>query len=86
ALFDYRVRDAAHVMLRHMAPELKAHQIAGWFPARPRWFDRILGDLKLESQPEPQDLGLMCVPFVHADATARMRERLYYTMGDGDLF
>jgi hypothetical protein len=86
ALFDYRVHDAAAVMLRHMAPELRAHRIVGWFPARPRWFDRILGDLQLAPAPEPQDLGLMCVPFVQADATARMRERLFYTMGDSDLF
>lgn len=86
ALFDYRVHDAAAVLLRHMAPELGARRIAGWFPARPRWFDRLLRDLKLDPAPEPQDLGLMCVPFVQADATARMRDRLYYTMGDSDLF
>lgn len=85
-LFDYRVHDAAAVMLRHMARELGVHRIAGWFPARPRWFDRILADLKLDFAPEPQDLGLMCVPFVQPDATARMQERLYYTMGDSDLF
>lgn len=86
ALFDYRVHDAAAVMLRHMASELGARRIEGWFPARPRWFDRLLTDLKLEPAPEPQDLGLMCVPFVQSDATARMRDRLYYTMGDSDLF
>lgn len=86
ALFDYRVHDAASVMLRHVAPVLGARRIAGWFPARPRWFDRVLRDLKLDPAPDPQDLGLMCVPFVHSDATARMRERLYYTMGDSDLF
>lgn len=86
ALFDYRVHDAAAVLLRHMAPELGARRIAGWFPTRPRWFERVLRDLQLESAPEPQDLGLMCVPFVQADATAQMRERLYYTLGDSDLF
>jgi hypothetical protein len=86
ALFDYRVRDAASVMLRHMAPVLGAQRIVGWFPARPRWFDRLLKDFKFELQAEPQDLGLMCVPFVHADAAERMRDRLFYTMGDSDLF
>jgi hypothetical protein len=86
ALFDYRVHDAAAVMLRHMAPELGARRIAAWFPPRPRWFDRLLHDLRFDFQPEPQNLGLMCVPFVQSDATDRMRQRLYYTMGDSDLF
>jgi hypothetical protein len=86
ALFDYRAHDAAAVMLRHMTPALGARRIAAWFPARPRWFDRLLHDLRFDFQPEPQSLGLMCVPFVQADATARMQQRLYYTMGDADLF
>lgn len=45
------------------------------------------GDLALpfEPRPEPQDLGLMCVPFQMSDAVERMRAAFRYTMGDSDL-
>jgi hypothetical protein len=39
-----------------------------------------------ESRPEPQDLGVMCVPFAMADAPERMASGFHYTMGDSDLF
>ena len=42
--------------------------------------------MHFETRPEPQDLALMCVPFARPDAVARMREALYYTWGDSDLF
>lgn len=86
ALFDYRVHDAAEVLLRQAVTDLGVERIAAWFPPRPRWFDRLLGDLKFVSEPEPQDLSLMCVPFVQKDAVERIRAALYYTMGDSDLF
>jgi hypothetical protein len=38
-----------------------------------------------EARPQPQDLGVMCVPFVMGDAVARMRSGFWYTMGDSDL-
>jgi hypothetical protein len=46
----------------------------------------LLTSLRLHLTPEPQNLGVMCVPFVDADAPARMANALYYSMGDGDLF
>ena len=39
-----------------------------------------------EPRPEPQDLGVMCVPFTMPDAPARMAAGFHYTMGDSDLF
>ena len=48
--------------------------------------DESLHTFGFEQRAEPQDLGLMCVPFTMPDATARMRESLYYTWGDSDLF
>lgn len=86
ALFDRRQPDAAEVLLRHVCGELKPRKVEAWFPARPAWWDAILRDLGFQSAPEPQDLSLMCVPFTMPDAAGRMRERLYYTMGDSDLF
>lgn len=86
ALFDPEFPDALEVLLRHVVPSYPVQTVEGWFPRRPRWFDTILTDLGFASPPEPQGLSVMCVPFAQADAVARMRQDLYYTWGDSDLF
>jgi hypothetical protein len=86
ALFDPRHEDAVEVMLRHVVPSYPVESIEAWFPPRPAWFDAVLKRLGFETRHEPQSLALMCVPWTMADATEAMRERLYYTMGDSDLF
>jgi hypothetical protein len=86
ALFDRRFPDTPEALLRHVAPQYGVDAIEGWFPPRPAWFASILDDLHFESRQEPQDLSVMCVPFTMADAVDRMRESLYYTMADSDLF
>ena len=73
----------AHVVEVDVYPVTAAE---GWFPPRPGWLDTALNEAGLETQPEPQDLSVMCVPFGVPDAVERIRERLYYTMGDSDLF
>jgi hypothetical protein len=86
ALFDPHFPDAVEVMLRHVVPSHAVKWIEGWFPPRPAWFDDALRSLGFEQRPEPQDLSLMCVPFVQASAVADMRRSLYYSWGDSDLF
>jgi hypothetical protein len=86
ALFDPRTPDAAEVALRHLVAAYPVTGIECWFPPRPAWFDGVLTALGFEVRPEPQDLSLMCVPWTFAGATEAMRERLYYAMGDSDLF
>ncbi|HEX2832924.1 MAG TPA: GNAT family N-acetyltransferase [Thermoanaerobaculia bacterium] len=86
ALFHPEFPDAVEVVLRHIVPSYPVRLIEAWFPPRPRWFDERLTGLGFRSEPEPQNLSLMCVPFVWKDVVARMREELYYTWGDGDLF
>jgi hypothetical protein len=86
ALFDPQRPRALEVLLRHVVPPYRAQRIDAWFPARPAWFDQQLRELGFVSQPEPQDLTLMCVPFDVPDAPARIAARLYYTYGDSDLF
>jgi hypothetical protein len=86
ALFDPDFPDAVEVALRHVVPSHPVTAIEGWFPPRPRWFDATLTSLGFETRSHPQDLSLMCVPFTWPGATARMREELYYTWGDSDLF
>lgn len=86
ALVDPEHDDAFDVMLRHVVPGYPVKQIEAWFPTRPVWFDTVLHRNGFVWTPEPQNLGVMCVPFAMADAVARMRATLYYTKGDSDLF
>lgn len=72
--------------LRHLASLYDVDTIDGWFPARPPWLAEVLTGYGLDLRPEPQDLALMSVPFMMPDAAQRMRESLFYGMGDGDLF
>jgi hypothetical protein len=65
---------SACILLRQAAD---GRPIEGWNP-------RPLPGFK--SRPEPQDLGVMCVPFTMPDAAERMRQSFVYTMGDSDLF
>jgi hypothetical protein len=60
-------------------------RIAGWFSPRPGWWLAALRELGFERRPQPQDLGLMCVPFLLPDAPALLA-RSYWTQGDSDLF
>jgi hypothetical protein len=73
-------------LLSQAVPRDGVERIEGWFPRRPAWFAAVLDRLKLIGKPEPQDLALMCVPFTMADAVERMRQDLYYTLGDSDLY
>lgn len=78
--------DAAEVALRHIVPPLGVDAVEGWFPRRPGWMDAILRGMGFRIRPEPQELSVMCVPFLWREAVARMRASLYYTWGDSDLF
>lgn len=78
--------EALEVALRHIVPSHPVDVIETWLPPRPEWLDRTLRELGFETRPEPQDLSVMTVPFTWPDAAARMRESLYYTWGDSDLF
>ena len=86
ALFDPRFEDAFEVLLRHVVPSQPVRVVDGWFPSRPVWFDRVLRQLRFENRPDPNDLALMCSPFQMTDAVEQMRDSLYYTLADSDLF
>ena len=72
--------------LRHLASVFPAGAVEMWCPSRPAWLHERLAESHLELQPEPQDLSLVVVPFVKRDTVETMRDRLYYTIGDSDLF
>ena len=86
ALFDPRHPSAIDVLLRHIVPSYPVGSIEAWFAGRPPWVAEALRKAGFAQTAEPQDLSVMCVPFVVSDATERIRQSLYYTMGDSDLF
>lgn len=88
ALFHPRHLGAAGDLLRH-ALALPEHRgietVEAWFPPRPAWFWPHLSKLGFSARPEPNDLALMLVPHLEKNAAELLRERFYYTLGDGDL-
>lgn len=86
ALFDPRHPEAMEVLLRHVVPSYPVRRIEAWFAPRPAWVGEALQRSGFRSAAEPQDLSVMCAPFVLSDATERIRQSLYYAMGDSDLF
>jgi GNAT acetyltransferase-like protein len=85
-LLDPDHADVLEPALRHLVSLYPAAGIEMWCPPRPRWMSEVIDSLKLARTAEPQDLSVMCVPFVDVQAPARIAESLYYTMSDGDLF
>jgi hypothetical protein len=88
ALFDPRHPAAVRQLLARVlaAPEHRqAKTVETWAASRPAgWQEQVTG-LGFESRPEPDDLGLVFVPFGE-DPEEDFRAHLYYTMGDSDLF
>ncbi len=88
ALFHPRHTAAAAAVLSRAAaePELTGCQRAvAWFAERPGWWRDHLVQLGFTTAPEPDDLGLVALADAEPDAIALLG-RMYYTMGDGDLF
>jgi hypothetical protein len=88
ALVDPRHRRAVSLLLARVLarPEHQGTRlIEGWLSTRPAWWDETVTALGFERRPEPQDLGVVYVPFAH-DPGEEFRRHLYYTWGDGDLF
>ena len=86
ALFEPRHADAVEILIRHVASSSPARRIEAWFPDRPQWFDATLSRLGFVTAPQPQGLAAVCVPFALPAPIEILRESLYYTMGDSDLF
>jgi len=86
ALFDPRDPSAVEVLLRHVVPSYPVRRVEAWFAPRPLWVARALEGEGFRPAVEPQELSVMCVPFMVPDATERIRQSLYYSMGDSDLF
>lgn len=88
ALFDPRHAAAAESILATAVrePDLAgASRLVAWFPPRPAWWHERLPGLGLAEEPEPDGLSMVALADGREDSIERLR-RLYYTMGDGDLF
>jgi hypothetical protein len=60
-------------------------RVEGWFSRHPPWWPERLAALGFAAAPDPQDLGMVFVPFLECPDD-ELRQRYYLTMGDGDLF
>jgi hypothetical protein len=88
ALFDPARPEAVPILLGHVlaAPEHRsARAVDLWLTDRPDWWLRRVRSLGFRSRPEPEGLGFVFVPF-RLDPEEDFRARLYYMMGDTDLF
>jgi hypothetical protein len=87
ALFDPRHPQAVGLLLARAvaAPELAgARTLEGWLTPRPAWWSDLVAGLGFAPRPEPEDLGLVYVPF-DVDPGERFAQDLYYTKADSDL-
>ncbi len=88
ALVDPRHRRRLRPLLARVLalPEHRETRLVeGWLTSRPAWWDETVTALGFERRPEPQELGVVYVPFEH-DPGEDFRRHLYYTWGDSDLF
>lgn len=88
ALFDPRHPRAPAVLLSRVVGHpvhRRARRLEGWLTPRPAWWGRIVLELGFRSEPEPEDLGFVYVPF-EVDPGDAFAAHLYYTKGDTDLF
>lgn len=60
--------------------------LEGWFPPRPEWWDLELKKLGFTDGPEPNNLRFCIVNFSDEEVPERLKNSLYYTIGDSDLF
>jgi hypothetical protein len=87
ALFDTgdpRALDALLAAALRDHPEAAA--VEGWFPPRPAWWATLLRARGFTEAAEPRGLAYCYKTFARPDLEGPLREGLYYTRGDGDLF
>lgn len=88
ALFLPRHRQAASAVLRKALEQPEnagVTRIEAWFSSHPGWWLEEIAELGFDNSPEPNGLSLMALPEAEPEAAVRLA-RMYYTMGDGDLF
>lgn len=88
ALVDPSCPEVVGRVLSHalsLPEHVGVRSVETWATARPEWWRPLILRLGFVAEPEPNALGLVFVPF-GIDPGREMRDRLYYAMGDSDLF
>lgn len=88
-LFDCRYPEAVAALLREAVTRTfpGVDRIECWFSTNPGWWSELLDRNGFVETPEPSDLHVAFLPFDRKALEASgVRDRLYYTMGDSDLF
>lgn len=93
ALFDPEAQQAPRRLLAGalQQPAFRGcRTLQAWFPQHPDWWSRQLRDLGLQPAPEPQSLCAIysCngASTIAVPEPERLRQRLYYSLADTDLF
>lgn len=89
ALFDREYPDAVEYLLSYVsgASFFKGvERIEGWFSRNPVWWDGILDQLGFELTAEPNNLFPCFFILAGDNILDSLKNDLYYTMGDSDLF
>lgn len=88
ALFRKRYAGIVSFMLEHILkhnyPDIK--RIEGWFSPIPEWWTDLLRDTGFQVVKEPNDLVSGVTLFDSTFTLEFVKNHLYYTMGDSDLF
>ena len=86
AQFDPRfARQGLWLSLQDVLSSSSAGRFEGWFPDRPGTVRSLLLEFGFVPKPEPDDLGLVVVPFEDNKATDHAKQ-WNYSLGDSDLF
>jgi len=78
------VRRMLSLVIRDSFP--KASRLEAWFSAVPGWWSEILRNIGFMATDEPNNLVSGVTVFNPAFSLEGIRDSLYYTMGDSDLF
>jgi hypothetical protein len=71
-------------VIRKYPPSIE--RIESWFSLKPRWWSDILREIGFEQKNEPNGLTAGVTIFDRSTTVGFVKEHLYYTMGDSDLF
>lgn len=87
ALFQKPQAGLARILLAHALKAFPAvKRIEGWFSGKPAWWTNSLEKMGFKAVKEPNGLVGGVTIFDPSVSLISIEERLYYTMGDSDLF
>ena len=87
ALFQEQGKRQVRMLLSHVLNEFPdVQRIEAWFSGKPAWWTEVLRQLGFTSSKEPNGLVAGVTIFDPSFSLGSIEKKLYYTMGDSDLF